>query len=31
MTRYAAEQGLTARRLEVGELFPTSTFDLAKV
>jgi 4,5-dihydroxyphthalate decarboxylase len=31
MTRYAAEQGLTARRLDVAELFPASTLDLAKV
>ncbi|MBW6399414.1 ABC transporter substrate-binding protein [Roseomonas sp. HJA6] len=31
MTHYAAEQGLTARRLEVSELFPASVLALAKV
>ena len=31
MTRYAAEQGLAARRLAVEELFPRSVTDLAKV
>jgi 4,5-dihydroxyphthalate decarboxylase len=31
MTRYAADQGLTARRLAVEELFAHSATDLAKV
>lgn len=31
MTRYAAEQGLTARRLAAQDLFPRSVTDLAKV
>ncbi|HEY8609945.1 MAG TPA: ABC transporter substrate-binding protein [Roseomonas sp.] len=31
MTNYAAEQGLTARRLTLDELFPQSVTDLAKV
>lgn len=31
MTHYAAEQALTARRLDVAELFPRSVTDLAKV
>ena len=31
MTHYAADQGLTARRLDVADLFPASVLALAKV
>jgi 4,5-dihydroxyphthalate decarboxylase len=31
MTRYAHEQGLTARRLSCEELFAASTFNMARI